>query len=185
MRHQVRLLGDPLLRREAAEVEDFTDAETLADFTALKEALEDFRAEMGFGRGIAAPQIGISRMIVALNLGKGTFVLVNPRITRYGVETFTMWDDCMSFPELLVRVERNASVDVEYRDEGGERREWRNLGRAESELLQHEIDHLHGVLAVDRALDRESVIYRSVFEADRERFSGLVDYCIEPTTGKP
>ncbi|HUX42490.1 MAG TPA: peptide deformylase [Rectinemataceae bacterium] len=181
MRHEIRLLGDPLLRLIAADVEDLASPGHRRDVAALKEALDDFRAEKGFGRGIAAPQIGISRKIVALNLGSGTFVVINPKITRYGDAKFTMWDDCMSFPDLLVRLERSSTVDVEFLDEGGHKVEWKGLGRAESELLQHEIDHLHGILAVDRALDRESLVYRSLFAERREYFEGLVDYRIEPT----
>lgn len=181
MRHGIRLLGDPLLRLESAEVEDLASPGHRDDVAALKEALDDFRAERGFGRGIAAPQIGISRKIVALNLGSGTFVIINPKITRYGDAKFTMWDDCMSFPDLLVRLERSASVDVEFLDEGGRKVEWKDLGRAESELLQHEIDHLHGILAVDRALDRDSIVYRSLYAERREYFESLADYRIEPT----
>ena len=181
MTHGILLLGDPLLRREAADVEDIRSLQVRGEIANLKEALEEFREEKGFGRGIAAPQIGVAKKIVALNLGSGTFVLINPKITRYGDATFTMWDDCMSFPDLLVRVERSATIDVEYLGEEGERKEWKDLGRAESELLQHEIDHLHGILAVDRAIDRESVIYRSLFAERRDYFEGMVDYRLEPT----
>jgi len=181
VRHGILLLGDPLLRRSATGVEDFSSPEIRSDIAALKATLEEFRAEKGFGRGIAAPQIGVSKKILALNLGKGTFVLINPKITRFGEAKFTLWDDCMSFPDLLVRVERSATIDIEYMDESGVKIEWKNLGQAEGELLQHEIDHLHGVLAVDRALDRESLVYRSVFMERRSYFEGLVDYRIEPT----
>jgi peptide deformylase len=56
-----------------------------------------------------------------------------------------------------------------------------HLGQAESELLQHEIDHLDGILAIDHALDASSIIYRSEYEKNREYFDRLVDYTIEPT----
>ena len=63
-------------------------------------------------------------------------------------------------------------------DEDGRTLEWRELEQSTSELLQHEIDHLDGVLAIDRALDRESVISREVYEADVSRFAKQVDYVI-------
>jgi len=174
---EVLLLGNPRLRVRSQEVEHFDER----SFSALAETLEDFRKKHGFGRAISAPQIGIDRRFIAMNLGRGTFFLVNPVITHRSDETFTMWDDCMSFPDLLVRVRRNASLSLEYADEHGRPHEWRDIGRAESELLQHELDHLDGVLAVDRAIDRESLIMRAEYERERERYDGMVEYAIVPT----
>jgi peptide deformylase len=73
-----------------------------------------------------------------------------------------MWDDCMSFPSLLVRVRRHKCISVHFCDEHGNPHEWLQLNQATSELLQHEIDHLDGILAVDRALDDESLVLREV-----------------------
>jgi peptide deformylase len=64
----------------------------------------------------------------------------------------------MCFPDLLVRVKRNRSISISYLDASGEPRAWEHLGQAESELLQHELDHLDGVLATDLALDARSII---------------------------
>ena len=89
-----------------------------------------------------------------------------------------MWDDCMSFPSLLVRLQRSYSISLRYRDEHGALHEWARLDQAASELLQHELDHLDGVLAVDRALDRHSLILREVFETQRTYFLQQVDYVI-------
>ncbi|HEX2120993.1 MAG TPA: peptide deformylase [Thermoanaerobaculia bacterium] len=173
----VLLLGDPRLRVRSAEVEDY-DA---ASFDALAATLDAFRRRHGFGRAISAPQIGMARRFIAVNLGRGTFFIVNPVITGRSEETFTLWDDCMSFPDLLVRVRRTASLSLEYVDEGGRRKEWRDLDRAAAELLQHEIDHLDGILAVDRALDRDSLVMRRAYEASRECYDAMVDYIIVPT----
>lgn len=144
-------------------------------------ALEQFRAEYGFGRAIAAPQIGISKRIIAMNLGKGSFLLANAELSHKSTESFALWDDCMSFPWLMVRVRRHLHVDLAYRDEKGNRQSWDKVEQAVSELLQHEVDHLDGVLAIDRALDRDSIIARKVYEARREFFDRLVDYTIVPT----
>lgn len=175
---EVLLLGDPRLRIRSAEV-DRCDASELAD---LANTLAAFRAKHGFGRAISAPQIGIAKRFIAVNLGAGTFFVVNPVITWRSDETFTMWDDCMSFPDLLVRVRRNESISLEYVDENGARKEWKEMDRAEAELLQHEIDHLDGVLAVDRAVDREALVMARVYAADRERFDAQVDYVIASAT---
>ena len=173
----VLLLGDPRLRVRSSEVATY-DAN---EFDALAATLDDFRRRHGFGRAISAPQIGIAKRFIAVNLGKGTFFVVNPAIAWRSDETFTLWDDCMSFPDLLVRVERARSLSLEYVDEQGRRKEWRELDQAAAELLQHEIDHLDGVLAVDRAIDPESLVMRQEYERNREYFDAKVDYTIVGT----
>ncbi|HEX2059337.1 MAG TPA: peptide deformylase [Thermoanaerobaculia bacterium] len=173
----VLLLGDPRLRVRSAEVER-ADAQA---FDALAATLDAFRKKHGFGRAISAPQIGIAQRFIAVNLGKGTFFIVNPVITWRSDETFTMWDDCMSFPDLLVRVRRAKSLSLGYVDEHGRPHEWREMDQAVAELLQHEIDHLDGVLAVDRAIDRDSLVMRGAYDANREYYDAMVDYTIVPT----
>lgn len=173
---EVLLLGDPRLRIRSSEVEAYDARE----FDALAATLEEFRRQHGFGRAISAPQIGIASRFIAVNLGTGTFFVVNPVITWRSDATFTMWDDCMSFPDLLVRVERARSLSLEYVDEQGRRKEWRELDQAAAELLQHEIDHLDGVLAVDRGMD---LVMRREYERNREYFDAQVDYTITPTIG--
>lgn len=172
----VLLLGDPRLRVRSSDVQAY-DGDA---FDALAATLDAFRKEHGFGRAISAPQIGVAQRFIAVNLGRGTFFIVNPVITRRSEETFTMWDDCMSFPDLLVRVERRKSLSLEYVDEHFKRHSWNDLDQAAAELLQHEIDHLDGVLAVDRALDPEALVMKQVYEKDREYFDALVDYTIAP-----
>ncbi|MBM3471407.1 MAG: peptide deformylase [Armatimonadetes bacterium] len=171
-------LGDPRLRAVSTRVRDLSDPSFATDARRLVETLEAFRARHGFGRGIAAPQIGIALRLVALNLGQGPFVIVNPEITWHSEEAFTMWDDCMCFPYLLVRVRRHLSISVRYTDEQGQEREWFRLDQPTSELLQHEIDHLNGTLAIDLAIDRDSIIGRAAFEAAPDLFRAQVDYSI-------
>ena len=181
MSDHVLPLGDPRLRIMCAPVPDVADPAFQAENRRLQAALDAFRAERGFGRGIAAPQIGIPKRFVSVNLGTGTRSLINPVITWRSEATFTLWDDCMCFPDLLVRVRRHASISLAFLDERGETRAWERLGQAESELLQHELDHLDGVLATDLALDSRSIIYRSAFAADPAHFQQQVDYVIQPT----
>ena len=84
----------------------------------------------------------------------------------------------MSFPFLLVRVRRHSSISLRYADEKGFCREWERLDQATAELMQHEMDHLDGVLAVDRAIDREALVSREVFEAHPDFFRAQVEYVI-------
>jgi peptide deformylase len=89
-----------------------------------------------------------------------------------------MWDDCMSFPFLLVRVRRQQSISVRYLDDEGNVKVMDRLDQPTSELLQHEIDHLDGILAVDHALDADAIVSREVFEENPEWFTNRVDYVI-------
>jgi peptide deformylase len=181
MTDRVLLLGDPRLRVICQPIQDVADPDFRGENARLQAALDAFRAERGFGRGIAAPQIGIPRRFIALNLGVGTHSLINPVITWRSPETFTLWDDCMCFPDLLVKVRRHRSISIRFLDEGGQPQTWEQVGQAESELLQHELDHLDGVLATDLALDARSIIYRAAFEAAPAHFQSQVDYVIQGT----
>jgi peptide deformylase len=184
---EVLLLGDARLRVRSNEVERFDDRDA---FDTLAATLDAFRKTHGFGRAISAPQIGIARRLIAVNLGRSTFFIVNPVIAWRSAETFTMWDDCMSFPDLLVRVARHESISLDYVDERGAAKSWKEMDRAAAELLQHEIDHLDGILAVDRALPsdretgRDSLVMKRVYDAQRERFNAMVDYTITPTIAR-
>ena len=177
---EVLLLGDPRLREVSRPVADLRDPGFVADAERLTATLHAFRAAHGFGRAISAPQIGVPRRLIAVDLGAGPFLIVNPESTWKSEPTFTLWDDCMSFPWLMVRVRRHDSISLTFVDGAGAPVTWSRLERPESELLQHEIDHLDGVLAVDRALDRESLVSRELFERDRARFASQVDYLIPP-----
>jgi peptide deformylase len=181
---KVLLLGDPGLRRRCEPVRDINDAGFRSERQRLHATLEAFRAEHGFGRAISAPQIGVASRFIAINLGGEPYTMINPEITWRSPECFTMWDDCMSFPFLLVRVRRHSSISVRFEDDGGHTKVMEKLDQATSELLQHEIDHLDGILAVDHALDADAIISREVFEERPQWFAGKVDYAIAPTIPK-
>ena len=178
---KILLLGDPGLRKDCRPVDDVESADYCDDRDRLHATLESFRAQHGFGRAISAPQIGVALRFIAVNLGKQPFTMVNPEITWRSAETFTMWDDCMSFPFLLVRVRRHRAISVRYLDDNGNTKVMDKLDQATSELLQHEIDHLNGILAVDHALDTDAIVSREVFEENPHSFADMVDYVITPT----
>jgi peptide deformylase len=183
----ILLLGDPRLRTIAQPVDDVRDPVVRAEVRSLGATLAAFRAERGFGRAISAPQLGIERRMIVMDLGDGNgpTLIANPEITEVSDETFTMWDDCMSFPSLLVRVRRHESISIRFQDDTGAVRTWERIARAEAELLQHEIDHLDGVLALDRAYGESPFVTRSVFEASPARYVAEVDYAIGVPAGRP
>ena len=147
--HRIRLLGDPVLRAKCEPITNPGSAAVRMIVDDLRETLRDWQSRFGTGRGIAAPQIGAPVRIVYVEMDR-PWPLINPEIVDIGTEDFTVWDDCFSFPSLLVRVQRAYRIRVRYQDMRGESHVV-DLEGDRAELLQHEIDHLDGVLAVDRA----------------------------------
>jgi peptide deformylase len=154
-------LGDPLLRAVSLPVS--TPREADAVFENLRATLDDFRRAHGFGRGISAVQIGEPKRLIYIVLDGRAYRLRNPQFESQSEETFELWDDCFSFPDLLVRVKRSVSVRIRFQNDAGEVERLEAAGGF-SELLQHEMDHLDGILAIDRALDRNSLCTREEYE---------------------
>jgi len=153
-------LGDPLLRTVSAPVSTASHAAPV--FQNLRATLHQFRLTHGFGRGISAVQIGEPLRLIYLEFEGIPYPLRNPEYEFQSEAKFRLWDDCFSFPGLLVYLERSQNIRVRYQDEQGQPRLLQADG-ALSELLQHEIDHLDGILAIDRALDRDSLCTREEY----------------------
>lgn len=145
------LPSDDARLRQSCQLVSQHDASLDQNAYDLQLALAEFRRKHGFGRAIAAPQLGIMKRLVALNLGATPFELRNPEITWKSDEMREVWDDCISLPNVIVRVTRHQSISVRYEDSCGRMRHWENLPPDLAELVQHEIDHLNGMLMTDRA----------------------------------
>jgi peptide deformylase len=156
---EILLLGNPELYKscEAVTQEEIKHLESVIQ--DLHDTMMDFRREYKAGRAIAAPQIGVMKRLVYMHIDK-PIVFFNPRFENQSAELMEVWDDCMSFPELLVKVKRHAHCDIIYQDEHWQERRMSLEGDL-AELLQHEVDHLDGVLAVSRAIDSSSFCLRS------------------------
>ena len=159
-------LGDPGLREVAKRVENPAAPEIRELIENLSDTLAFWRKETGYGRGIAAPQIGVSLRAIFLKLpGEEPWPMVNPVIAERSAEKIVVWDACLSFLSIFMQVERHREIAVRYQDLRGE---WHEIRVGEernlSELLQHEIDHLDGILAVDRITDIRTMCTREEFE---------------------
>jgi len=144
----VRLLGDPVLRCECEPIKKPQSAAVRLVADDLQETIRDLRSRHVMGRGLAAPQIGAPMRLIYLEVDEPMF-LINPQILDIGTEDFTVWDDCFSIPNLLVRVQRAYRIKLGYQDLTGNKNTLEAEGDL-AELIQHEIDHLDGVLTVDR-----------------------------------
>lgn len=152
------LLGDPRLYevcQPVLEEELPMVKEWVAD---LHRVMEEIRAKYNFGRAIAAPQLGIMKRLVYLNIDRPV-IFINPELSNQSAEQIELWDDCMSFPNLLVKVQRHRSIRLTYRDENWAKQHW-DMQDDLSELLQHECDHLDGILCTMRAIDDQSFKWR-------------------------
>jgi len=156
---EILLLGNPKLLQPCEPVLQGELDDAKATGKDLAATMQQFREKHGWGRAISAPQIGILKRVIFLNVD-GPWLVINPEVSDESEEMMEIWDDCMSFPDLLVKVRRHVSFTMKWRDENWEPRERRIEGLF-SELLQHEIDHLDGILAVSRAIDGNSFALQS------------------------
>jgi len=159
-------LGDPVLRQKSLPVENPSAPETAALVTDLADTLAHWRSTTGYGRGIAAPQLGVLQRVIFLQLpGEKPWPLINPEIIERSSEKTIVWDACLSFLTIFMQVERHRDITVRYQGLRSEPREVRaSEANNLSELLQHEIDHLDGILAIDRVVDVKTICTREEFE---------------------
>lgn len=120
----------------------------------LQQVILEYRSIYGQGRAVAAPQIGLKKRFICWNV-EYPRVLFNPVLSELSADLMEVWDDCMSFPGLLVKVKRHQSCSLTFRDEKWNIQTWKLSGDL-SELIQHEYDHLDGILATQRAIDNKS-----------------------------
>src|SRR6476620_7592801 len=129
------LLGDPrlyeisesILREELPRIKEWV--------SDLSNVMQEIRWKYHFGRAIAAPQLGIMKRLIYMNIDRPV-VFINPELVEMSDEMMEIWDDCMCFPNLLVKVKRHYSVTIKYLDENWHQREW-HMQNSLSELLQH------------------------------------------------
>ncbi len=154
------LLGDPRLYKKSDPITE-QDMSLVSGWVGdLANVMNEIRIQYKFGRGIAAPQLGIMKRLIYIDTHQ-KFIIINPQIVEASKELFEVWDDCMCFPQLFVKVNRHRSIRFKYKDEDwkDQELEWKD---DMAELFQHEYDHLEGVLCTMRALDDKSFKWRSI-----------------------
>lgn len=163
-------MGNPILRKKTAQVsKDFLLSD---EFAQLLTDLFDSMKHYG-GIGIAAPQIGVDRQVAIIELmGFNRYgeevnlpltAFINPKITFLTEENQGFWEGCLSVPGLRGYVERPKKIKVNYLDPKGTEQELIAEGFLAT-VLQHELDHLEGVLYVDRVKDPKLLTYQEEFE---------------------
>jgi peptide deformylase len=161
----IKRLGDPVLKSRATEVDRFDDS--------LRSQVRRMAGIMGdaLGVGLAAPQLGVSQRLLVYRVGPDgpLVVLANPEVAWESDETEVFEEGCLSIPGVTVDVDRPVHVRVRAVDEEGEPRSVEASG-LEARVIQHELDHLDGVLILDRTTrDQRREAMRALREAERAR----------------
>ena len=172
----ILFLGDPRLRLRSAAVAP-EDPQLPHELKELANALQSFRVTHGWGRAVALPQLGIAKRVIAVDLGGGPFFLLNPEIQWLSPETFELWDDCMCMPSIAVKVRRARSLTVSFVDASMKPGCLERVSPDLSELLQHELDHLDGILFTDRMMPEWGVIARELRHIARPINSPEIGIC--------
>lgn len=139
---------DNLLRQKTEPVKDPTDNEIKK---LISEMLETLRSQEGIG--LAAPQVGSNKRICLIELENEVFILINPEIKKLSGSQINLEEGCLSFPGKFISVPRYEKIKVKALDSNGKKQIIRARGLL-ARALQHEIDHLDGVLFVDRVTDQ-------------------------------
>jgi len=149
MELKLRYYGDPILREEAADVEDF-DEELFEQAAAMIETMVRER-----GIGLAGPQVGLrKKILIALKMADlddsdaDPVVVVNPEILERSRDTWVYEEGCLSIPGVNGDVTRSEKIKLRYQDVGGAEHVIEASGMF-ARILLHEIDHLHGKLFID------------------------------------
>ncbi|MGH2751175.1 MAG: peptide deformylase [Actinomycetota bacterium] len=142
----IRTFGDPILRHTARAVEEVDDVHRRLS----ADMLETMRVAPGVG--LAGNQVGVLERIFTWELDDAFGTIINPVITRRSRRMFTDEEGCLSLPGLVYPVERHLEVRVEGSDENGDRVEI-DAEEHVARVFQHEIDHLDGILFIDRLPD--------------------------------
>ena len=161
----IRRLGDPVLRSRATEVDRFDDS-LKGQVVRMAGLMHD-----AFGLGLAAPQLGMSQRLLVYRVGVDAPViaLANPELEWSSKDEETMEEGCLSLPGVQVDVDRPIHVRVRALDEHGEERRVEASG-LEARVILHEMDHLDGVLILDRtSRDQRKEAMKALRELERER----------------
>ncbi|WP_196594622.1 peptide deformylase [Pectinatus sottacetonis] len=142
---EIKKIGSPVLKQKAETVEKID--------STIRRLLDNMAQTMydADGVGLAAPQVGISQKVIVIDIGNGLIELINPEIVRKS-GSMTGIEGCLSVPGMSGQVERFADVSVKFLNRRGKQQRITAKGDLLSRCLQHEIDHLDGILFVDKAL---------------------------------
>ncbi|MDP3059094.1 MAG: peptide deformylase [bacterium] len=170
IRH-IKQLGDSALRCicERVAESELNSPDLLTLIEDMHDTLIDFQNTHKTGRGIAAPQIGSNKRIIVIETPQFSLTLINPTIISNSSDKFMVWDSCFSYWGIVFEVQRAREVIVSYCATDGSS----HLLRATddlAELIQHEVEHLDGVLAIDHLVAPGTMLTHSEYQKGLNHF---------------
>ena len=138
---------NPILRQKSDEVSIFDDSLT----TLLLDMFDTMVSQQGIG--LAAPQVGVLQQILTVSFEERSFELVNPEILEVSSESTVKEEGCLSMPGVHVDVERPEAIKVKAQNKYGDFFEFNSEGMI-ARIIQHEVDHLHGILITDKGIPK-------------------------------
>lgn len=154
------LCGTGLLRKPSKLVSDINTSKFQKELRNLKDRLLKYRKLTGMGRGIAAVQIGIPKKFAVVYTPKKLITIINPKITKVSKTKNKYPEGCMSATPIIVPLIRPAWIEFEYFDENGDLKIWKGKNLLLNRVFQHEIDHMEGILNIDK-VDPKEYIFKS------------------------
>ena len=173
----ILLLGDPRLYEVSAPIPAGAHGSVRTLAEDLFDTMAAFQTRHGWGRAIAAPQIGVHKRVVCMHVVERNSLarlrtdapapsrivkvtMINPVLEEPSPERVRVWEDCMSFPEIMVHIENPAAITLRYQDLSGQ--PWRaRIDKDYAQLLIHEVEHLDGKLATQRPINARGLALRT------------------------
>lgn len=151
------------LRQPSESVRDITSSETQEKIAYLKDCLIKYRELTGVGRGITAVQIGIPERFSVVYTPEKILTIINPKITKRSTTLLKYPEICMSANPIIAPTVRPAWIEFEYFDEFGTKQLWTikddtDQGRILNRVFQHELDHMEGIINIDRVPSNELIL---------------------------
>jgi len=140
---EIKIYQDPGLRDKSREVQEVDEE--------IRKLVDDMIETMGNNKGIglAAPQVGVLKRVIVVEAEEGPKEFINPEIISRGKEKNSMEEGCLSFPGLFLRIKRAEEIEVKALDKEGREVKVKAQGLI-ARIIQHEIDHLEGLLILDK-----------------------------------
>ncbi|HPG29584.1 MAG TPA: peptide deformylase [bacterium] len=155
---EIKICGDPILRKKAEKVSKISKS--------VKQLIIDMFETLNKAKGVglAAPQIGVSKSIIIIDLSESKYnfrmAMINPKILKkYGEEDYFS-EGCLSVPEIWTDIKRPTIIDIEYEDADGKKQKITGLSGMPARVAQHELDHLNGILFIDKAESKNKEFVR-------------------------
>ena len=148
------------IRKPSAPVTDIKSSEFQKELRNLKNCLLKYRKLTGMGKGIAAVQIGIPEKFAVIYTPKKLITIINPKITKISKDKNRYPEGCMSATPIIVPLVRPAWIEFEYLDENGNLKIWKGKSLILNRVFQHEIDHMEGILNIDK-VDPKEYLFKS------------------------